>query len=318
MKQWILWGLCALSWPVMAQKKAADIAPDDWARLVRLEDTLAKLTHIVVADTNYDRRLAANNQILPFFREALNIPNAFNYPFSKLVDLSIQTPEDQTFRVFTWQFFEDYNTYKYFGIIQLNRSKPTFYELFDQSRSLSNVEKEPLSPERWLGCIYYNLKSFKSKDGIRYLLFGYNANDENERIKLIEVLTVKGGQVRFGAPIFEVGDIKGQKKERFHRLVLTYSAEASMRLNYDAEMKMIVHDHLQPIASKNKDIPFVNVPDGTYEAFQYHKDGVWRHIDQLETQVLKEAPRPKPVLGGQKKPKVVDKEEAKNFKFPEN
>lgn len=306
--------LVFISSVVFAQKPASAITPSDLKHLILLEDSINHLAQIAVQDSFHENRIAANERLLPLIRTALAIPNSFNYPFSNIPNISIQQPEDKAFRVFTWQLSPKENTYKYFGFIQLNRSKSTSYELNDKAYEIDNPDKQPLTTDNWFGCLYYNIKSFDSKDGIKYLLFGYNGNNADEKIKVCEVLVLRGGAVRFGSPVFEVNDIAGQRKTTLHRLVLTYAADVVVRLNYDAEMGVIIHDHLEQMASKNPDLPFTYVPDGTYEAFELKKQ-VWQHIDKIPNLIVSEPPRPKPILGV-KKTKIVDKEEAKSFKFP--
>jgi hypothetical protein len=285
-------------------------------RLLALEDSIAQLAQIAVQDTLLENRQAANARLLPIIREALALPNAFNYSFSKVENISIQQPQDGAFRLFTWQLQIDENNYQYFGFLQLNRVKPIVYELKNSIADITKPETESLTTDRWFGCVYYNVKAFKTKDGMKYLLFGYNANSEDEHIKVCDVLVLRGGNARFGAPVFEVADIAGRKKERLNRLVLTYAADVVVRLNYDNELGFLIHDHLETMASKNPNIPFVYVPDGTYEAFELKKD-IWEHVDKVPTIILHdgEAPRPTPILD--KKGKMT-KEEVKNFKFPDN
>jgi hypothetical protein len=286
-------------------------------RLAALEDSITILAQIAVQDTtSLEKRQAAHDRLLPLMREALAAPNSFNYPFSKIENISIQQPKDATFRVFTWQLKVDENNFQYFGFLQLNRLKPTVFELNNNVADITRPEKEVLTTDRWFGCVYYNLKEFKSKDGVKYLLFGYNANNIDEHIKVCDVLVVKGSNVHFGSPVFEVADIAGRKKERLNRLVLTYSADVVVRLNFDEELGFIIHDHLETMASKNPNMPFTYVPDGTYESFELKKE-IWEHVDKVPTQVLKdgEAPRPEPILN--KKGRMT-RQEIKDFKFPDN
>lgn len=284
--------------------------------LAALEDSIATLAKTAVQDTLLTTRQAAQDRLLPLMREALALPNAFNYPFSKIENISIQQPKDGAFRVFTWQLFIDENNYQYFGFLQLNRSKPTVFELTNNVSDITRPEKEVLTTDRWFGCVYYNLKEFKTKDGMKYLLFGYNANTADERIKVCDVLTLRGPNVRFGAPVFEVADVAGRKKERLNRLVLTYSADVVVRLNYDDELGFLIHDHLEPMASKNPNLPFTYVPDGTYEAFELKKE-TWEHVDKVPNLKLGDgnAPRPTPILDKKGK---MSRDEIRDFKFPDN
>jgi hypothetical protein len=307
-----------------AQKSAGNIRPTDFDRLTVLEDSLAFLAKIVVQDTLSENRLAAQEKLLPMLRAALAIPNSFNFAFSKVENIAIQKPSDGSFRILTWQLFEDEDHYRYFGFVQLNRSKPTVYELVDNSKKLEKPERLSLSPQEWYGALYYNITAFKTKEGMKYLLFGYNANDRYERIKVCDVLILsnrasveRGGILTFGAPVFEVADIQGRRPQKFHRLILNYSAEASLRLNYDTETGLIVHDHLQEMGTQNPNYPLTYVPDGTYEAFELKKAGYWAHIDKLPTHAMDEAPRPVPKERSRNRVKQT-KADAQKFEWPED
>ena len=300
-----------------AQTQKPTIKPADFKRLQELEVLIADLARRAVQDTLVNTRLVANGQMIPLIKEALTIPNSFNYAFTKIENISIQQPQDGTFRILTWQLYINDDEYKYFGYVQLNRPKPPIIELSDASQNLKDSDKESLSPDRWFGAVYYNLKEFKTNDGMKYLLFGYNANDKNERIKLLDVLVLRGGQVRFGSPVLEVADIQGVRKQKLHRLILNYSAEATMRLNFDPEMNIIIHDHLEQMASKTSSLPFTYVPDGTYEAFQLQKDGMWTHVDKLANTEMKTAPRPMPTLNSRNRPKDA-KSNAQQVVWPED
>lgn len=302
---------------LFAQKVASDIKPSDFKRLEQLEDSIALLAKIAVQDTLLDSRMTANNQMIPLIKEALSIPNSFNYAFTKIENIAIQKPIDGTFRVFTWQLFIDETEYKYFGYVQLNRAKSTFFELTDKSRQLENADKQTLTPENWFGALYYNVKEFKTKEGMKYLMFGYNANNQYEKIKVCDVLILRGGKIQFGAPVFEVADIQGVRKQKLNRLVLNYSADAVLRLNYDPEMNIVIHDHLEKMGTKNADIPFTYVPDGTYEAFELQKDGIWQHVDKLTNTEMKTAPRPVPTLNSRNRVKSA-KDNAQKVVWPED
>jgi hypothetical protein len=292
------------------------IKPKDFEKLSVMEDSMANLAAIAVWDTTLGKeevRRHAGEQLNLVFAEALKINGSFGYGFEKLQNVSIQYPSDKSFRVITFQTFINRNEFKYFGYVQYNQTKSKFFILKDQSAALLTAENEVLSPDKWFGCVYYKLKEFKSQEGIKYLLFGFNAKDDYEKVKLCDVLTLKGNKISFGAPVFVTKPQEHKKQTITKRLIQIYSSEAAMRFNYDEEMAMIVYDHLMPGASRNPDIPYVQVPDGTYEAFVFKK-GLWEYIEQLPNTPMREAPREMPVL--EKKAKVVNKENARNFKFP--
>jgi hypothetical protein len=75
---------------------------------------------------------------------------------------------------------------------------------------------------------------------------------------------------------------------------LEFSAEASVKLNYDQALGMIVFDHVISMEGQHGEGP-TYVPDGSYEAFKIMKDKLV-YLEKLPVTVLKDAPRPSPVL----------------------
>lgn len=295
----------------VSQTKSGNLNQADLEKLTILEDSITTMSRIAVTDSIADNRLAAQEKLKPLLREALAINNSFSFAFDKIENISILYPVDRQLRIITWQLMVDENHYKYFGFIQLNNSKSTVYELTDASKDIQKPEYQVLNTDKWLGALYYNIKPFKTSEGTKYLLFGFNANDTIEKLKVCDVLSLKNGKPVFGAPVFQ--KVERGIKKNLHRLVMYHSVDASMRLNYDDEMGMIVYDHLTEIGYKNPNVPYVSVPDGTYEAYKLKK-GVWEHINKLENTIMDKAPTPKPILGS--KAKVVSKENAKQFEWP--
>ena len=314
LRHWILlFNILIFSTLAFSQKKAKGVETNDLKKLTVYEDSLTYWARVAVTNLLLGKRLEAQEKLLPLMKKALATPNSFSYPFDEIENISIQYPQDRSFRIVTWQLMHTDMNYQYFGFIQTNATKSMVYELKDFSKSILKPEGQTLSTEKWFGALYYHIQDFKTKDGLKYLLFGLNSNDTIEKIKLCDVLTLRGGQVKFGAPVFEKNE-RGHKKT-VNRLMLYHAVDASMRFNYDDEMDMIVHDHLENVPSQSPKTPFVSVPDGTYEAYKLQK-GVWQHIDKLATTEMDAAPIPKPVLGS--KAKVVDKQNAKTFEWPED
>lgn len=280
-----------------------------------LEDSIAHFAAIAVRDTNsLENRLEAQQKLIPLIKTALNTSKSFDYTFQKVDAIAIQYPQDRSFRVWTWQVMRDSNHYDYYGFIQTNQARPRVFELKNAFKNVRQPESAVLSADQWLGGLIYSIRQFKDKDGgMRYILFTYNAGDLDEKTKIAEVLSLRGGTPRFGAPVF-VGKVRGREIKQ-NRLFLPYSADANVRLNFDPSMNMIVHDHLTPTAARNPNMPSVNIPDGTYEAFIYEK-GIWKWIEKLPNQVLDKPPG----NGKQevKRAKIVNQEDTKDFDWPDD
>ncbi len=291
--------LLLLSTASYAQKKqVAALSADAQQELKIWEDTLAVLGYAVVNDSLPDYRFAACHKLIPTLVKALKIENSFQYPFERLKSISIQYPQDSSFRIFTWQLYVDKDEYRYYGAIQMNSPELKLFPLSDRAATVSNIEQEVLTPERWFGSVYYNLKECKNAQGKYYLLFGFNGYRFFHKRKVVDVLHFKDGKPLFGAPVF-LKEEKGYPTQSKKRLLLEYSAAASVRLNYDAALELLVFDHLIAMEGQYGE-GMTMVPDGSYEAYKYEK-GLWKYIPKLHTEIMDEAPRPQPILDQREK-----------------
>ncbi len=274
------------------------ISEEDFPVMQQLEDTLGLLGYLIIKDSLPENRFAATKKMIPTLVKALKIKNSFSYPFEQLRTVSIQYPADSTFRIFTWQLYVDVNDYRYYGAIQMNTTELKLFPLIDRARLVESEEYDILSPEQWFGALYYNIKQFDTSNGKNYLLFGFNGHSLFNKKKLIEVLQFEDGKVKFGAPAFVQEDSSTGSRTVRNRIVKEYSAESSFRMNYDETFEKIIFDHLIVMAGSYNQGP-TYVPDGTYEGY-FLKDGAWHWEQKVFHEVLDEAPRPEPVLGGKK------------------
>jgi len=289
------------TFPVQAQK---DIDAMGLETIKTYEDTVALLSYAIINDSLPEHRFGACRKMIPTLVNALKVENSFNYKFPKLQSISIQYPEDSTFRVFTWQLFVDDNDYRYYGAIQMNSGKLKLFPLVDRSFEVNDLEREPLTADKWYGALYYNIMQYDSPRGRKYLLFGFDGFSFFERTKLIEVLSFQDGEPEFGRePAFlKIDQTNGQERP-INRLVLEYSAAAAVRLNFDESLGHIMHDHLIMMGAGPGGQP-TYVPDGSYQGYQL-KEGYWVNIPKVYDQVSEEPPRDFPIFnsGNSKKAK---------------
>ena len=268
------------------------------------EDTLALLSFLIVNDSLEENRFLAVKKFIPTLVKALKHKNSFDYPFERLRSISIQYPSDSTFRVFTWQLYVDENDYRYYGAIQMNTSELKLFPLRDRSHEVQDIHKDILTPEKWYGSVYYNLIDFDTPEGKSYLLFGYDGYSFHVKRKLIDVLSFKDGKPVFGAPVFVSVDPDFPHLPK-NRIVLTFSAAASVKLNYDEHIKMIVFDHLIRGTSEVPGQGPTNLPDGSYEGYKLN-NGQWEYVNKVFDHVYETAPREEPSpFSDQKKKKDI-------------
>lgn len=296
---------------LLAQKKQPPVVLPEATitHLKQMEDTLAILAYAVVNDSIEQERFAACKVLITTLVRALKTENSFYYPFERLKSISIMAPPDSSFRIFTWQLFVNDSTYRYYGTIQMRQKDLKLFPLRDKSFEMEVPPVyEQLTPENWYGVLYYGIRQFDTREGRKYLLFGYDALDFFQRRKLIDVLSFdKQGSPVFGAPVFQRAQTKPGLKEQ--RMVFEYSAEASARVNWDEQYKMIIFDHLIPLPS-----PFgrgmTAVPDGSYDGLRFEK-GNWKFIEKVFNDSQDEVPFPAPVLEDRKGKDIIGKEKRK-------
>jgi hypothetical protein len=276
-------------------KPAGKLTEANRAIIHEAEDTLAVLAFAVVNDSIEAERFAACRQLIQNLVRILKTENSFRYNFDRLKSISILAPPDSSFRIFTWQLFVNDSTYRYYGALQRNSKDLVLTPLIDRSFDMEYPmpTHEMLPADRWYGVLYYSLRQFDTKQGRKYLLIGYDAYQFFEKRKVIDVLSFDdAGKPVFGAPVFkrEPPHRKGPEM----RLMLQYSAEATVRCNWDEQYQMVLFDHLIPMGS-----PFgqtvTMVPDGSYDGFQLEKGGQWKFINKVFNDSQEEAPSVEPV-----------------------
>lgn len=264
------------------------------------EDTLGYLSYLIVNDSLEESRFRAVNKFIPTLVKALKVKNSFDYPFERLKSISIQYPADSTFRIFTWQLYVNENDYRYFGAIQMNSEELKLFPLIDRSFDVEDIEHQVLSPEQWYGALYYNIEQFDTPRGKKYLLFGFDGYRFFTKRKVVDVLTFQNDKAVFGAPVF-VSDGGENAFLPKNRLSYTYSAEASVKLNYDEHLGLIVGDHLIETTTSHANQGPVKLPDGSYEGYKL-TDGKWVYVEKIFTHVYEneEATRQEPLFDSSK------------------
>jgi len=202
--------------------------------------------------------------------------------------ISIQSPEDNAFRILTWELKRSENDFSYFGYLQ--KADGTGFVLQEEESDFLDVEFENRTTDTWLGAIYYNVKQIS--EGY-YILFGVNHHDKFENIKIAEVLSFDEGVPNFGKEVFKKSvDIKS-------RLVLRYADDASVSLNFNEDLNLIIFDHLIPRMGRIEGQGSTYLPDGSYEGY-VPEEGLWIYKEKLFDHVFEKAPRPNPVLNKKK------------------
>jgi hypothetical protein len=265
------------------------------------EDTLVILSNKVWKAKNDSSRLATNSVLRNKLREVLSIRESYNYNFNALSGISMLKPDDNKFRITTWNIPLDDGGYSYYGFIEV-KDKGIFDLLVDPSVRSAGWQNNVLPPDHWYGAIYYSLihSRFKNKD--YYVLLGWDGKDQSSDQKIIESLTFDDNSTpKLGSPIFKTAE--GIR----NRVVIEYIEKGNAVLKYDEQFLlekkgrgirktktwMIIMDRLIPLSPSFLGVRKFYVPSGdTYDAYLF-RDGFWIFVEDVEVVNLPLVPKPK-------------------------
>lgn len=222
-------------------------------------------------------RAAGSMKMIRYFSRALRLPGSYNFAFDSLSSVAIIKPDDNSFRIFTWQLAFDNGTNRYFGAIQTNEPTPRIFPLVDYGNFYEHADSIIVDHDRWIGALYYKIIPVKSGKNTYYTLFGWNANNLLSNKKIIDVLWFdETGKPKFGYPMFDMLKGKGPS-----RIIFEYKKDATLSLTYIPEESTIYYDHLVPLSGKTGEFNFDLVPDGTLEGFKLQK-GRWKQVEMID------------------------------------
>jgi hypothetical protein len=274
---------------------AQRISKADQKLLQKKEDSLKTLSVKLIQGITASDRFNADSLLTRVLVRALKTPNSFYYTFDSLETISKLYAPDSSFKIFTWQMVINENIIRQHGAIQMRTYDGSLklFPLIDKSDITINMDTVA-NNKGWIGAVYYNIIQKKSGNQDYYTLLGYDENNIRSNKKLIEVLHFDGEEPIFGNRIFSFEE-DSVFKSSTNRYIMEYKKTDGPKLNYDAEMDMIVVEHLVSESNEPKK-KWTYVGDGDYEAFKW-KNGKWVHIEKLFSQVtpLGKEPVPNPV-----------------------
>ena len=275
--------IIALHWMVPIWSQQFDSL--ELATFRAAEDTLEVLADGMLNDKQ-EERLYFCEKFITQLVKTLKIPHSYHYSFNHFDNISILASGDDRFRIFTWQLEVEKGEYRYYGAIQMNNKNLKLFPLIDRSFNLENSEMLITTHDKWYGAVYYKIFPFMKDRVAHYMLFGYDSNDYLTRIKLLDVLSFDGeGNPRFGSEVFKYPNTIR------NRVLINFTADANIRLNFDDKLGMIVFDHL--ITDTDPDDNRM-VPDGSYSGFKYEQ-GYWVFVEKIFDEVSESPPHEFPL-----------------------
>lgn len=260
--------------------------------LVRTERELLQVACELSA-TRYKDHLqdSLSQNLKNMFAVALKKDGALKYAFDSLKnDISIVTSPNGLVRIITWFSVDDAGNYRYNGFLQYHdkdAKKDRLFELVDCSETIENAENQTLAPQNWYGALYYGIVEKKVNGEPVYTLLGWDGCGLYTTRKIIEPLTFTAkGQPRFGKSMIKVG------RKKTKRLLFEYNKRATMMIQYDPSLDLIVLDHLAVLGSQDTSNPQFFGPDMSYDALKFEND-MWIYQSNIEYK--------RPVVKGKKR-----------------
>lgn len=270
MNKWLI--LCLLVSPL-----GALLANPDSTFLLQI-DTANSFAKTILADRNQATRLEAHKNLEAYLQKMLANPANKDVDYAQhLKGVSVQTPADKAFNLFSWQVFVDDSTYLYGGMLQTQ--KGDVFKLTDKAAEHRQAQLLRLKHTDWYGGLYYNVVPFEHKNKQMYLLFSYNAHAFFTKRKILDVLHFENGKPKFGYNCIEMQDAR-KKKQTVQRFILEYSSAVMVTMNYNPTDQMVVYDHLLAGSTNGKKGGTSGVPDGSYCGLRLEK-GVWKFVEKI-------------------------------------
>lgn len=298
MKKLIVILISFLSFAVSVQ--AQKIAPADLRQLKLKEDTLQSLARNLIIDSLPQGRMRNDSLFIRTLVRTLKVKNSFYYPLDSVVGVAKLYAPDSSFRLLSWSLsFDDYYSRQRAAIqFKTPDGSLKLVPLSDISEFTTKPHDSVRTKDNWIGAVYYNMVKTQHAGKNYYTLFGYDPNSVMSNKKWIEVLSFNDkGMPVFGEPIFSF-ERDSVKRPAQRRYSIEYKKEASTFVNYDAEVGLIIVDHLIS-ETDEPEKPHTYIPDGDYEGFKW-ENGKWVHIDKVFDFKLKdgEFPMPDPLRDG--------------------
>jgi hypothetical protein len=268
-------------------QKAYDYSRIDSLSLDSLHDVeirLADLGKLMITSRDENERITSSYNFVKAFIKALKIENSYFYNFDTIKNISVLISPDNRFKVITWNLALNNQTYRNYGVIQLNpdymkKIKDTtnlrsFYPLIDKSDKYKIHMDTTVTNENWLGALYYKILPVTHNKKTYYTLLGWDGHTAMSNKKIVESLYFENNIPMFGAPIYDIKDKR--YKRPLKRLIFEYNNDANMLIRYEPSKSALVIENVAPTRSQDYGHPETYVPDGSYDWYKFNKKlGVW-------------------------------------------
>ncbi|KAB2806792.1 hypothetical protein [Phaeocystidibacter luteus] len=227
-----------------------------------------------------EERNEAAQKFIDALDEICSYPEAMNFTFDGVSNMSILQSPDEHLRLFTFMVPQRNLTYAHHGyLIYDGGEEYKHIELIDNAMGGRALTFRLLPPTQWFGGLYYDIIEQEKDDQTVYFLLGYRSESAQLQMKFIDAVTFTDGLVRFGSKSFKVGTFNDfENSMPPYRLMMYYSAEYGAMMQWDSNFKGIIMDHVAPPDAAQKGLYISYGPDFTYDGLRW-EDENW-HLEE--------------------------------------
>ncbi len=240
---------------------------------------ISQLGDSILRGSTDELRIQSNTDFTARFKNILQSPNTFDYPFDSLKNVSKLKSDDGLVRIYTWILPTDSGTqYKFYGFVQIHNNKTKVYKTFELNGAATDTLgflKKTFKPDNWYGALYYKIITVKNKDQTYYTLLGWKGNNMLTTKKVIDILYIKNNNLFLGAPILQY------EKKLQSRIIFEFSAQTSMLLHWDEKHNTIVFDYLGSTSTAAVKMPETYGATMIYDALKWKK-GKWNYTHDID------------------------------------
>lgn len=218
------------------------------------EKALAKMAHTILNSDSTDHKFELNKKFIVRLTKLLQKPESYDYPFDSLKTISRLTPEDKSFRIFTWYivdrpantYYGDYAHY-YFGLIQRKfvgkngKVHHLVIPLMEMETIPKGIENLVTDNYNWFGALYYQPKGrdhLLSYDGSYYKIVAKEGEAKEEKKETEQTITFIPGKFH-GRMLKETQKLSYSNQKRVKEKVRYYVLTGWNGWDHKANYKVV-------------------------------------------------------------------------------
>jgi hypothetical protein len=215
-------------------------------------------------------RIRINDSIISIIEDYTRSDSVLIHKFNNLRYLGQITSPDSLLKIVTWNLILKDSPGRYFCyFIKKHEPGNKIFKLTAAYSEFPARSDTVYTESDWYGALYYDIRPYKTNDGIFWTILGIDYGNPLISRKLIDVVSfTPGDSVIFGKKWFAPGE-----RIKF-RDVFEYASGGTMSLRFSSDSS-IVFDHLVPFSPAFRDDHKYYGPDYSFDAYLY-KNGIWK------------------------------------------